>query len=150
MDNMDFVPLNGYRRSSELVYSRCEKMLFRRTRMRSNEKEYVCYQNVLSEKKSKQHPKCNARLKMRYGRYTRNGTDHSNHMDHKNIYQELKLLNRIKKSCEESGANLASHKVSTKEIFNRELARYFGALQQQKKNNSDCAHFVSYVFQIQE
>lgn len=122
---MDFVTLSGYRRSSELIYFRSEKMLFRRTRTRGKGKEYVCYQDVLAEKKSKQHPMCNARLNLQHGKYARNGSDHSNHMDHKNIYQELKLLNRIKRSCEDSGANLASHKVSTKEIFNRELARYF-------------------------
>lgn len=122
---MDYVLLSGYRKNSKLIYILDEKMLFRKTRTRNQQSEYVCYQDVLSEKDPERHLKCNARLKLNHIRneYIRNETAHSNHGDHKKKFQELNLLNKIKKSCEKSGANLASHKVSTKEIFIREMAR---------------------------
>lgn len=120
---MDYVLLSGYRKNSKLIYIRDEKMLFRKTRTRNQQSEYVCYQDVVSEKDPEIHLKCNARLKLNQTIYIRNETAHSKHDNHKKIFQELKLVNKIKEACEKSGANLASHKVSTKEIFIKELAR---------------------------
>lgn len=120
---MDYVLLSGYRNNSKLIYICDEKVLFRKTRTRNQQSEYVCYQDVLHEKDPKRHIKCNARLKLNQATGIRNGTAHSNHENHKFFFEELKLLNKIKKACKKSGANLASHKVSTKEIFIREMAR---------------------------
>lgn len=115
----------GFRQNSRLLYLPSENMLYVQTKLRDGKKEFVCYQAVLSQNKTDSQPKCWARAIVDSTNVCiRNATQHTDHDNHNIIYKELKLLKRIKKTCHKSGENLAPHKVSTKEIFYRELARY--------------------------
>lgn len=116
--------ISGYHESSKLLYIRDEGMLFYKTRERNGQTEFLCYQKLIKGKSSVKYTKCFARAIVHQNKCIRNTTNHSDHGKYNNIYNELCLLNRIKESCRNSGANLASHKVSTKEIFYRQLARF--------------------------
>lgn len=127
IEKMHHELISGYHENSKVLYIRDEGMLFYKTRQRNGQTEFLCYQELIKGKCSVIYPRCFcpcfARAIIHQNKCVRNTTNHSDHGNHNNIYNELKLLSRIKKSCRNSGANLASHKVSTKEIFYRELAR---------------------------
>lgn len=131
---MEFELVEGYRRSKKrgpdqpkpaLLYIEPEKCLFIETKKINENTYYTCYQKVLSAKKNSKHLKCRANVTVNANnKCFRNLIKHSLHETHENIYTDLKLLNRIKDACVTSGAHLPLHKVSTKQIFYTEVAKY--------------------------
>lgn len=118
--------LYGKRRSKkkQLLYLPTERCLFVQTHEKCGNRDFQCYQRILSAS-HKDQPKCYARARIdNYSECSRNDVNHSEHNDHEEIFRSLRVINRIKDVCAKAGANLPTHKVSTKQIFYTETAGY--------------------------
>lgn len=118
--------LHGKRKSGkkQLLYLPTERCLFVQNNERRGNREFQCYQRILSSS-DKSQPKCYARAQIdKNNECFRNDVDHSNHKDHKSILKSLTVMNKIKDICAKAGAVLPTHKVSTKQIFYVETAGY--------------------------
>lgn len=118
--------LHGKRRSGkkQLMYLPTERCLFVQNNERRGNREFQCYQRILSSN-DKSQTKCYARAQINNNNECfRNEVDHSDHTDHRTILKSLRVINRIKDVCAKAGADLPTHKVSTKQIFYVETAGY--------------------------
>lgn len=130
---MRYELLSGYRRNNDkpkqLLYIPDEECIFIKNEERHDKTIYVCYQKILSRdtkkaNRSDMHPKCLARAIVNMdGNCWRNNTPHTVHATHDRIVEDMKSLNRIKNICATAGANLPSHKISSKYVFITETAR---------------------------
>lgn len=118
--------LHGKRKSGEkqLLYLPTERCLFVKNHERRGNREFRCYQRILSSS-DKSQPKCYACARINNSnKCFRNDVNHSHHKIHGTIFKSLRIINRIKDVCAIAGADLPTHKVSTKQIFYVETAGY--------------------------
>lgn len=93
---MEFEILSGKRRNSKLLYSFSEKQIYAKKSIYNNKVFFDCY-----------NKKCKSRVYLLNGEClkAKNFKEHE-HSDQKELYEELKALNKIKAKCLESGKSL--------------------------------------------
>lgn len=126
---MEYRFIRGYRAGSILLHVISENRLYVQKVERNGCKEYICYQTILAAPKKKgngNHQNCTARVRIHPdGRLERMSLQHTRHDDHKKIILDCEQFNNMKQDCETLRDKFPedAHKVSTKNIFVRELAK---------------------------
>lgn len=125
---MEYSIIEGHRTGSRLVYVHKEKFLYMKKNERGGKRTYICYQKVLSgrERIGEDHTKCSACVIIDKNEICwRNSIHHTNHQNHRTIYNDLCSLKVMKNACEFIRDNLtiSAAKISTQEIFHSEITK---------------------------
>lgn len=143
--------IKGFREGSHLLHVPSEDHLYVLKTNRGGQKIYICYQTLLfGPKKNGQstHEEdcCTARVRLISDELCEKMSEHSCHKSHKQIISDMKSVNNMKKKCKNLKKNHShdSHKVSTRNIYQQEIAKYVFSL---IDTNSFCMS-ESYLFGI--
>lgn len=127
---MDYRFVQGIREGSKLLHVLPENLLYVLKYERGDAKEYICYQSILAAPKKKDenntHIKCNARVKLfRDGTCEKTKVQHTNHDSHELIVRDMMKRNNMKSVCRtlKHQHPVDSHKISTRHIFQNEIAK---------------------------
>lgn len=120
MNFLTFEEIEGKRKNSKLIWIVEEQYLyFKKDERADGRKVYLCYQNRIDSNQP-----CPARRSIdSKGIVTTNTMPHSNHTDHRFIYEEMNTKSAIVNSCIQAATALKDLHVSVpnQQIFTREL-----------------------------
>lgn len=128
---MEYEFVGGFRHGSELLYVPSEKCLYRFKRNRNGAKDFICYQTILA-KPTKREPArnedrcdCNGSVRLYSDGTCKRMNEHNTHRSHESIMRDMKKSNNIKQKCAilKNDFPEESHKISPRNIFQREIAR---------------------------
>lgn len=113
----------------DMLYVPSEKMMYV---SKGREKEFICYQTILSDRKRKDHEKhlaCTARIRcLLNGLCERQNVlvQHTSHPSHESIATDKQIMNSIIQKAENLRIDYShdAHRVPNRHIFQREVARY--------------------------
>lgn len=125
---MEYRFIGGYREGTNLLHVLSEDRLYVLKFERNNSKDFICYQTILSspKKTNKNEIKCSARVRIHPdGSLERMHALHTRHSNHNAIIQELEQRNSMKKNRQtlRDGLSEDAHEISTRSIFQREIAK---------------------------
>lgn len=127
MDSLTFEMIRGHRIDSTLLWIPAEQHLYYKKCARNGKVEYECYQTVLRKngKSENEAIYCTAGAVVKNGVCTHKAKGHTVHPNHKGIFNNLKVRNRILDRCiamKEIAEDLCV-KVPARDIFTREMAK---------------------------
>lgn len=127
MADISYEIIQGHRSDSWLLWSPQEKLLYSKKRVGSNGMEdWICYQDMI-RKKQPDATSCTCRLLVDRSKPTcsRKSIEHTSHMNHQLIYDDLMSRNKIIKDCSDFNALTKglSLQVPAQDFFTRELAK---------------------------
>lgn len=129
---MEYRLVKGFREGSEMLYVPSEKCLYRFKRRRNGARDFICYQTLLS-KPTKKKPardedrcECNASVRLYPNGTCKKRNDHIAHNNHEGIMRDMDKANEMKEKCKTLKHEFAedSHKISSRNIFQRVIAKY--------------------------
>lgn len=125
--------VKGFRDGSDLLYLLVEKCLYRSKRKRNGGRDYICYQTILSKPTTKKPARiedrqnCNATVRLYSdGTCRRINETHSAHKNHERIMRDMEKANNMKEKCHSLKKQFSedSHKISARNIYQREVSRF--------------------------
>lgn len=110
---------------NDMLYVPSEKMLYK---WKGRGVDYECYQKCLSDKKlNDSAPKCFSSVRRVTDRLCeRVYVPHTDHTNHEDIVNDKELMNNMIAICEDLRSNYRedAHRIPTRHIFQREMAKY--------------------------
>lgn len=95
--------IQGIREGSQLLHVLPEDMLYVLKCARNGDKEWICYQTILSAPKKNKNcdeMTCTARIKQfQDGTFERMGKSHTDHDHHERIRRDMEKRNNMKTAC---------------------------------------------------
>lgn len=133
---MEYLLIEGHRKGSKLLYTPTDGHLYVKKNIRNEKTFYICYQTILCEGKKKKEEynvitdktKCTARvLTDKKNKCWRNDIKHTEHNDHRAIFDDLQSLNSMKSECkrlkETYTTSSASRKITALDIYNEFMSK---------------------------
>lgn len=131
---MEYRWIRGFREGSrKLLYIPSQKLLYIFKTKRRGRAIYICYQSILSaskkqnQKKNEDHTSCTSRVRLLPdGTCEKMNMNHTCHQNHEKIVRDMEKTNNMKRKCQTLKKDYpeVAHKISTRNIFQREMVEY--------------------------